>query len=75
MCEGQRIPRDGMPVKQGGEVVGKVTSGTFSPTFERPICMALVAPAAGEVGTELAVDVRGASIPGKVVKRPFYKRA
>jgi aminomethyltransferase len=85
--EGHVVTRRGIPPgtggegrapearRLGGEVVGKVTSGTFSPTFERPICMALVAPDAGEVGTEVAVDVRGESLPGKVVKRPFYKRA
>ena len=72
--EGKKIPREGYPVKRGGEVVGKVTSGTFSPSFERPICMAYVVPSAGEVGTDLTVDVRGEALPGKVVKRPFYKR-
>ncbi|HVY62213.1 MAG TPA: glycine cleavage system aminomethyltransferase GcvT [Planctomycetota bacterium] len=74
-CEGKKIPREGHAVKRGGEVVGKVTSGTFSPTFERPICMAYVAPGAAEVGTDVEVDVRGEALPGKVVKRPFYKRA
>jgi len=72
---GKRIPREGCSVLLKGEVVGKVTSGTYSPHFETPICMALVAPSAAEVGTELAVDVRGEALPGKVVKRPFYKRS
>jgi aminomethyltransferase len=72
--EGKKIPREGFAVLRDGKPVGKVTSGTFSPTLERPISMALVAPEAAEVGTALAVDVRGEALPGKVVKRPFYKR-
>jgi aminomethyltransferase len=75
-CEGRKIPREGCAVLDaaGKETIGKVTSGTFSPTFERPICMAYVAAAHAEPGTPLAVEVRGDALPGKVVKRPFYKR-
>ena len=75
VLEERGVLRSHQKVVVPGVGEGELTSGTFSPTLERPVCMALVAPAAGEVGTELAVDVRGASIPGKVVKRPFYKRA
>jgi aminomethyltransferase len=76
-CDGKKIPREGHPVLDapGGSVIGKVTSGTFSPTFEKPICMAYVAAAKAEVGTTLAIDVRGDALPGVVVKRPFYRRA
>ncbi len=74
MNEGKKIPREGYAVLRGGAPVGKVTSGTFSPTFERPICMAYVAAGAAEVGTEVEVDVRGERLAGKIVKRPFYKR-
>jgi aminomethyltransferase len=74
-CEGRKIPREGHAVLDpAGEPIGKVTSGTFSPTFERPICMAYVASPHAEVGRALLVDVRGERLPGRVVKRPFYKR-
>ena len=42
--------------------IGEVTSGTFSPTFERPIAMAYVQPAAQAPGTRLAVDIRGTAV-------------
>jgi aminomethyltransferase len=76
-CEGRKIPREGHRVLDaaGREEIGKVTSGTFSPTFEKPIAMAYVAAGSAEAGTPLAIDVRGEALPGKVVKRPFYKKA
>ncbi|GIW71754.1 MAG: aminomethyltransferase [Planctomycetota bacterium] len=73
-CEGRRIPRQDHPVLAGGRRVGTVTSGTFSPTLERPICMALLEPACAVPGTEVAIEVRGQLLPGRVGKRPFYKR-
>ena len=48
--------------------------GSFSPTLQKPIGMAYVAPAHAAPGTELEVDVRGRREKGTVVKLPFYKR-
>ncbi len=71
---GRRVPREGYRVYAGEEPVGEVTSGTFSPTLDRPIAMAYVAPAQAEPGTELSVDVRGDRQPATVASLPFYKR-
>lgn len=72
--DGKRVARQGCPVLQGSEVVGEVTSGTFSPTFERPIAMAYVRPTAQAIGTRLAVDIRGTQHAATVVPLPFYER-
>lgn len=72
---GKRVPREGYPVLFQGRRCGEITSGTFSPTLEKPIAMAYVEPAAAAPGTELAVDIRGRQEPGRVVALPFYKRA
>jgi aminomethyltransferase len=72
--DGKRVPRQGCGVLQGNEAVGEVTSGTFSPTFERPIAMAYVRPSVQAVGTQLTVDIRGTAHPGTVVPLPFYSR-
>jgi aminomethyltransferase len=73
--EGRRIARQGTPVTGDGQVVGEVTSGTFSPTLQKSIAMAFVdANLAGE-GTGLQVDLKGTTNPAKVVKMPFYKRS
>jgi aminomethyltransferase len=72
--ESKRIARQGSVVFSGEEDVGVVTSGTFSPTLQVSLAMALVDPAATAVGTPLTVDVRGHREPARVVKLPFYKR-
>lgn len=72
--EGRRAARDGCPVLQDGQPVGTVTSGTFSPTFERPLAMAFLKPTATAIGTPLEVDVRGTLLPATVVPLPFYQR-
>ncbi len=72
--DGKRLPRQGCPVLHGDEIVGEVTSGTFSPTFGRPIAMAYVRPSAHAVGTRLAVDIRGTQSAAVVVPLPFYER-
>ena len=73
--EGRRLPREQYEVFQGNQPVGEITSGTFSPTLERPIAMALVAPRVTEPGTGLTVDIRGSRLPAKVVNLPIYRRA
>jgi aminomethyltransferase len=71
---GKRIPREGAAVLAGDKAIGQVTSGTFSPTFEKPLAMAYVQPEYAAVGTELMIDIRGRNEPARVVKLPFYKR-
>ena len=71
---GKRAAREHYTVHSAGAKVGEVTSGTFSPTLQKPIAMAYVPPAAAKAGTELAVDIRGTLEPAKVVPLPFYKR-
>jgi aminomethyltransferase len=69
---GRGIPRPHMPVLDGDRPVGEVTSGTFSPTRQIGIALALLDTGAGlAVGAEVAVDVRGRRLPMKVVKPPF----
>ena len=72
--EGRRVAREHSRILHDGEDVGYVTSGTFSPTFERPIAMAYVKPSAAAVGTQLAADIRGTPTMATVVPLPFYKR-
>ena len=65
------IPRAGMSVKNSdGEIVGEVTSGTFSPTLKHGIALALISKEI-QVGTQLIVDVRGRESACEVVTTPF----
>jgi aminomethyltransferase len=72
---GKRAAREHYAVLAGEQRIGEVTSGTFSPTLQRPIAMAYVPLQHSAAGTELAVDIRGTVEPAKVVKLPFYSRA
>jgi len=66
------IPRPHLPVLAGDEVIGEVTSGTFSPTLRKGIGLALLSTASGaREGAEVVVDVRGRPAAMRVVKPPF----
>jgi len=50
---------------------GEVTSGSFSPTLQRSIALARVPRASGD---HVQVDIRGKSLPARVVKLPFVRQ-
>ena len=67
------IAREGSEVLFNGQGVGKVTSGTMSPTLGVAIAMAYVSPDVfGE--TRFEIDVRGRRLQAEKVKLPFYKK-
>jgi aminomethyltransferase len=67
------IPRAGMEVKNSaGEVIGIVTSGTFSPSLKKGIALALIAPTFN-VGDSVVVDVRGRESVAQVVALPMVE--
>jgi glycine cleavage system T protein (aminomethyltransferase) len=71
--EGRRPPRADQTVTSGGEAIGRVTSGNYSPTLDRGIALAFLPPDVGD-DRDLAIDVRGTEVPARVVPLPFYKR-
>lgn len=72
--EGKRIARERAPVNREGRPIGRVTSGTFSPTLAKVIAMAYVDVASTAPATRCEVDVRGTPVPARVVPLPFYSR-
>jgi aminomethyltransferase len=71
---GRRIAREGSGIFSGATEVGRVTSGTFSPTLEASIAMGYVPKVLAAEGTALEVDIRGKREGAKVVALPFYRR-
>lgn len=65
------IPRAGMKVKNSsGELVGEITSGTFSPTLKKGIALALLSHNV-KLGDHLVIDVRGRDCIAEVTKLPL----
>jgi aminomethyltransferase len=73
------IARQGYDVYASGATagngsVGKVTSGTQTPTLKKSIGMAYLPQANAATGNEFDVDIRGRRTRARVVPMPFYKR-
>jgi aminomethyltransferase len=71
---GRGIGRHGYPVWLDGEAVGQVTSGTHAPFLKKAIGLTYLPRARAEVGTEIAIEIRGQRVAARVVPTPFYKR-
>ena len=70
------IARDGYRCcKEGGDVVGVITSGSPSPTLGRNIALAFIPLEMAALGAIVYVDIRGQKSKARVVPTPFYKRA
>ena len=77
LLEGKRAAREKYPVFDGETQVGEVSSGSFSPTLQRPIAMAYIDASDAkllEAGRSLEVDIRGRRHPAEITSLPFYSR-
>ncbi|MFV0443990.1 MAG: glycine cleavage system aminomethyltransferase GcvT [Planctomycetaceae bacterium] len=72
---GRRIAREGSLLFSEDEQVGRVTSGTFSPTLQKSIAMGYLPTQLASAGNRIEVDIRGKRESAKVVPLPFYKRS
>ncbi|MBI1799112.1 MAG: glycine cleavage system aminomethyltransferase GcvT [Candidatus Eisenbacteria bacterium] len=70
--EGRRVPRHDMAIECAGREVGKVTSGTFAPSLERPIGLGYVEAGCAAVGSAIEIRAGEARLAARVVARPFY---
>lgn len=71
---GRGIPRQDYTLLKDGRVIGKITSGTHSPTLKKAVGLGFVENEFSEPGTELEVQIRDHCVKAIVVKTPFYKR-
>lgn len=71
---GKGIIREECKIYMGGEEVGYVSSGTFSPTFGYSVGIGYIKKDLGEIGDVVSVDVRGKKIDAEIVALPFYSR-
>jgi aminomethyltransferase len=72
--EGRGIPRNGYTVLDAeGHAIGKVTSGTMSPSTGKGIGLGYVAIAHAKLNTPIWIQIRKKIVPATIVKLPFYK--
>jgi aminomethyltransferase len=68
------IPRHDYPILDAaGTVIGKVTSGTMSPSMKLGIGLGYVTVDNSKLDSEIFVEIRDKGVKAKVVKLPFYK--
>jgi aminomethyltransferase len=69
------IPRQHYPIQDSnGNVIGRVTSGTQSPTLGKAIGMGYVKPDFAKEGSEIYIEIRDKKLKASVVKMPFLKK-
>lgn len=75
VMEERGIPRQGYPIHDlDGNEIGKVTSGTMSPSLGIGIGMGYVSDAYKKVDTEIAIYIRDKGVKAKIVRPPFIKK-
>lgn len=68
------IPRQGYDIVDGqGKIIGKVTSGTMSPSLGKGIGLGYVPTVFASVDSKIHIQIRKNAVPATVVKLPFYK--
>ena len=71
--EGRAVPRKGHDIFTDGENTGRVTSGTFSPSLQKPIALGYVPRKCSKSGSTVEIEIRDKRHEATVVKPPFYK--
>ena len=66
------IPRHGYEIQnKEGDTIGRITSGTQSPTLQKPIAMGYLSIGYAKINSEVFIKIRDKSLLAKVVKMPF----
>lgn len=69
------IPRHDYPIlDEHGSIIGKVTSGTQSPSLNKAIGLGYVSNEKTAVDSEIFIDIRQKPVKAKVVKIPFWSK-
>lgn len=68
-------PRPHYPVFENGHRIGKVTSGTISPSLNWGVGMAYVSAAHAKIGAQIDIEIRERKFPAIIEKKPLYKKS
>ena len=68
------IARSEYPLFKDGKSIGRVTSGTKSPSLGKSIALAYVTIEEAELDNTVDAEIRGRKISARIVSLPFYRR-
>jgi aminomethyltransferase len=73
--DGKSIARQGYKIYRDESEVGVITSGTYAPSFERPLAMGYLSSSANVPdGDRVEVAIRNRRVAATVMPLPFYRR-
>jgi len=68
---GRGIPRHGYDINIDEKKIGRVTSGSFSPSLDENIGLGYVDVEEAEIGNEIEIMIRNRKVEAEIVKTPF----
>ncbi|HKM17381.1 MAG: glycine cleavage system aminomethyltransferase GcvT [Firmicutes bacterium] len=68
------IPRHGYNIIQGGRIIGRVTSGTMSPSLQKGIGLGYVDSAHAKAGSIIEIEIRRQRVPAEIIKGRFVTK-
>lgn len=72
LMEERGIPRNGYQIKnESGDLIGRVTSGTQSPTLSKAIGLGYVLSNKASLGNSIYIEIRNQLVKATIVKTPF----
>jgi aminomethyltransferase len=75
VLEDRRVPRhDYLILNLNGTSIGKVTSGTMSPSLNYPIGMGYIDSSEAKIGNNIQISMGNKLLPAKIVKLPFWNK-
>ena len=72
---GKVIGRKGNEIYKNGKLIGYLTSGSWSPTLQKPIALGYVNTEFSNLNQEIEIMIRGKLFKGIISKKAFYKKA
>ena len=72
--EEMAIARSGYEIFKNDRLLGKVTSGTFSPFFNKAIGLAYLPREESNIGNIIDIKIRKKMVAATIVATPFYKK-
>jgi len=70
----QAIPRYGYSIKNGEDVIGTITSGSYAPTLKKAIALGYIDIEHAQIGRDVSIEIRNKPYRAKIVKGPFYRK-